>query len=205
MRTVDPEKHRQRRRQIIEAATTLFATKGLAKTTTAEICRAAGMSSGNLFHYFPSKQAIFYAMFELDREEWDAALKAALADPDPWAALMRVVDRIAAEAAHPLMPGLIVEVLAQAHRDPELARLVAESDRRLFEGIAALVERMRDEGLADPGLAPEEAARWVVIITDGFHTRGYAEPDRDRAAEVAVAKELIARILRYTGPQTPEG
>ncbi|WP_198679321.1 TetR/AcrR family transcriptional regulator [Thermomonospora amylolytica] len=204
MRTVDPERHRQRRRQIIEAAVALFATKGLAKTTTAEICRAAGMSSGNLFHYFPSKQAIFYGMFELDRDEWDAALESALADPDPWAALMRVVDRIAAEAAHPLMPGLIVEILAQAHRDPELARLVAEADQRLFRGIAAIIERMRDQGLADPGLPPDVAARWVVVITDGFHTRGYAEPDRDRAAEVAVAKELIARTLRYTGPRTED-
>jgi AcrR family transcriptional regulator len=200
MRTVDPEKHRQRRQQIIEAAAGLFATKGLAKTTTAEICRAAGMSSGNLFHYFPSKQAIFYGMFELDRDGWDAEFAAAGTDPDPWAALMRVVDRLAAEAAHPLMAGLLVEILAQAHRDPQVAALVAETDRRLFRGVAALVERLQKEGLADPGLPPETAARWVVVITEGFHTRGYAEPDRDRAAEVAVAKELIARALRYTGP-----
>jgi hypothetical protein len=33
--------------------------------------------------------------------------------------------------------------------------------------------------------------------TDGFHGRGYPEPDRDRAAEIATAKHLIARILRY--------
>ncbi|WP_170177618.1 TetR/AcrR family transcriptional regulator [Thermomonospora umbrina] len=199
MRTVDPEKHRRRREQILGAAVGLFATKGLAKTTTAEICRAAGVSSGNLFHYFPSKQEIFYGIFELEQDEWDALLASAAVDPDPWAGLMRVVDRIAAEAFDPMMPGLIVEVLAQAHRDPRVADLVAESDRRLFRGVAALVERLQKEGSADPGLPVETAARWVVIITDGFHTRGYAEPDRDRDAEVAVAKEIIARTLRHTG------
>jgi hypothetical protein len=56
MRTVDPEKHQQRRLSIIGAAVDLFATKGFAATTTAEICRAAGISSGNLFHYFPSSR-----------------------------------------------------------------------------------------------------------------------------------------------------
>ncbi|HEX2314490.1 MAG TPA: TetR/AcrR family transcriptional regulator [Thermomonospora sp.] len=201
MRTVDPEKHRQRREQILGAAVGLFATKGLARTTTAEICRAAGVSSGNLFHYFASKQEIFYGIFELEQDQWEALFASAAADPDPWAGLMRVVDHLAAEAAHPIMPGLIVEVLAQAHRDPRVADLVAESDQRLFQGIAAIVERLRKEGLADPRLPVETAARWVAVITDGFHTRGYAEPDRDRAAEVAEAREMIARILRYTGPR----
>jgi hypothetical protein len=44
------------------------------------------------------------------------------------------------------------------------------------------------------------AARWVLTLTDGFHTRGYPEPDRDRAAELATARLLIARVLRCTGP-----
>lgn len=88
MRTVDPEKHRQRRLEIIGAAVELFATKGLARTTTAEIGRAAGTSTGNLFHHFPSKQAIFYGMFEVNRSDWNASFEAAAADPDPWAALL---------------------------------------------------------------------------------------------------------------------
>lgn len=204
MRTVDPEKHRQRRLEIIEAAVELFATKGLARTTTAEICRAAGTSTGNLFHYFPSKQAIFYGMFELDREDWDAVFEAASTDPDPWAALMGVVDRLAKEAAHPVMAGLLVEVIAQAHRDPECAALVAEGDRRMMRGVADLVERLREAELAEPELPPETAARWVLTLIDGFHGRGYPEPDLDRVAEVATAKQLIARILRYTGPDAPQ-
>lgn len=200
MRTVDPDKHRQRRREIIGVAIELFATKGLARTTTAEICRAAGVSTGNLFHYFPSKQAIFYGMFEVDRTDWDAALETAAADPDPWAALMGVVDRLAAEAAHPVMAGLLVEIIAQAHRDPQCAALLAEGDRRMMRGVADLVERLRESGLAEPGLPPETAARWVLIIVDGFYGRGYPEPDRDRGAEVATAKHLIARVLRYNSP-----
>jgi AcrR family transcriptional regulator len=196
VRTVDPERHRLRRAEIAGAALELFATKGVAGTTTADICRAAGISTGNLFHYFPSKQAVFHGIFEVDHGDWDAAFAAARAEPDPWAALVGVVDRLAAEAAHPLMAGLLVEVIAQAHRDPECAALVAEGDRRMIHGIAELIERLRSAERADPGLPAEVAARWVLTVTDGFLGRGYPEPDRDRDADVATAKEVIARVLR---------
>jgi AcrR family transcriptional regulator len=201
MRTLDPERHRERRMAIVGAALELFAGRGLDRTTTAEIARAAGISSGALFHYFPSKRAVFLALFEADRDEWDGAFAAARADPDPWAALMGVVDRMAAEAGHPLMAGLVVEVLAQAHRDPEVAELVAQGDRRMLHGVAAIVDRLRETGAADPGVPSGTAARWVLTVTDGFHTRGYPEPDRDRSAEVAAARVLIARALRCTGPE----
>ena len=197
MRTVDPEKHQARRTHIIGSAVVLFANKGFAETTTADICQAAGISTGSLFHYFPSKQAVFYGIWELDRTEWDEVFAAAEADPDPWAALMAIVDKLAADAAEPIMAGLLVEVIAQAHRDPEFAAGLAENDRRQISDIARLIRRLREAGLADPGLPDKEAARWVLTMTDSFLGRGYPEPDRDIDAAVATAKEMIARVLRH--------
>jgi AcrR family transcriptional regulator len=196
MRTVDPEKHRARRTHIIESAVVLFARKGFAETTTADICQAAGISTGSLFHYFPSKQAVFYGIWELDRTEWDEVMAAADADPDPWAALMAIVDKLAADAAEPIMAGLLVEVIAQAHRDPGFAAGLAENDRRQISGVARLIRRLREAGLADPGLPDEEAARWVLTLTDSFLGRGYPEPECDIDAAVATAREMIARVLR---------
>jgi AcrR family transcriptional regulator len=196
MRTVDPEKYRARKTHIIESALVLFASKGFAETTTSDICRAAGISTGSLFHYFPSKQAVFYGIWELDRTEWDEVF-AAQADADPWAALMTIVDKLAADATEPIMGGLLVEVIAQAHRDPEFAAGLAENDRRQIGDLAHIIRRLREAGLADPGLPDEEAARWVLTLTDSFLGRGYPEPDRDVAAAVTTAKEMIARVLRY--------
>ena len=196
MRTVDPEKHQARRTHIIGSAMILFASKGFADTTTADICKAAGISTGSLFHYFPSKQAVFYGIWELDRTEWDEVFTAAEADPDPWAALMAIVDKLAADAAEPIMAGLLVEVIAQAHRDPEFAAGLAENDRRQIGDVGRLIRRLREAGLADPGLPDDESARWVLTVTDSFLGRGYPEPDRDMAAAVDAAKEMIARVLR---------
>jgi len=84
--------------------------------------------------------------------EWDDVFATARTEEDPWAALMGVVERLAARAAHPVLAGLLVEVLAQAHRDPEVADLVAEGDRRMVRGIADLLDRLCADGLAAPGM-----------------------------------------------------
>src|SRR5882757_478357 len=109
MRTVDPQRHRQRRAQIINAAVELFSANGFDRTTTAQVCARAGMSPGNVFHYFPNKRAIFVGIFEFDREEWDDAFAAARAIGDPWQALMSLVDKISDDASNPLVSGLMVE------------------------------------------------------------------------------------------------
>jgi AcrR family transcriptional regulator len=46
------------RRRILEAAQRLFAENGYGPTTTRDIARAAGIASGTLFNYFPTKEAI---------------------------------------------------------------------------------------------------------------------------------------------------
>ena len=67
MRTVDPTKHEARRWHILDAAAERFAIKGFQNTHSADICAAAYMTSGNLLHYFASKQVIFTAIFAHDR------------------------------------------------------------------------------------------------------------------------------------------
>jgi hypothetical protein len=143
---------------------------------------------------------VLYAIFELDRDQWDAAFEEAAADPDPWHALSVVVDRMAEETDHPVVAGLLVEVLAQSHRDPACAALVAEGDRRMLRGVGELVERLSRAGRADPRLPPQEAARWVLTLMESFYGRGYPEPDRDRDADLATVKALIGRILQLRGP-----
>jgi AcrR family transcriptional regulator len=46
------------RERILEAATSLFASEGWHSTTTRRIALAAGIATGTLFNYFPTKEAI---------------------------------------------------------------------------------------------------------------------------------------------------
>jgi AcrR family transcriptional regulator len=52
----------QRREQLIEVATKLFARKGYEATTTAAIAEAAGVTEPILYRHFKSKQELFIAI-----------------------------------------------------------------------------------------------------------------------------------------------
>ncbi len=57
-RTAEPEVTQDRRLRIVEVAAEFFAQTSIGTTTVREIGEAAGILSGSLYHYFPSKDAI---------------------------------------------------------------------------------------------------------------------------------------------------
>ena len=59
----------ERRRQLLERATTLFAQHGYDELSMARIAREAGISKALLYHYFPSKRDLFEAALAQGAEE----------------------------------------------------------------------------------------------------------------------------------------
>ncbi|MFI5585081.1 TetR/AcrR family transcriptional regulator [Amycolatopsis sp. NPDC051758] len=196
MRTVDPAKHAAKRGAIVDAAAGCFAEKGFERTTTADICRAAGISSGSLFHYFPNKRAVFTAIFTDDARETGERLAAAAEADDPWRALLDVVAELAGQVAHPAVVRLVLEAAAQAARDDEFAALIQRNDGALRDGLAVLVERAAGAGLIDPGVPPRAAAGWLVGLIDAMISRASLDPDLDLPAEQAILRTILVRFLR---------
>lgn len=64
----------ERREQILSAALKAFATKGFAATKISDIVARAGMSHGLVYHYFKSKEEIFYALLKTAMEESSRSL-----------------------------------------------------------------------------------------------------------------------------------
>ncbi len=58
------EKSERSRRQVLEAALELFAHQGYRATTVREIAEAGGVSTGNVYHHFPDKEAIFNTLLD---------------------------------------------------------------------------------------------------------------------------------------------
>jgi|AGTN01.2.fsa_nt_gi Transcriptional regulator len=54
----------ERREQILSAALKAFASRGFAATKISDIVARAGMSHGLVYHYFKSKEEIFYALLK---------------------------------------------------------------------------------------------------------------------------------------------
>lgn len=59
--------HDQMRKEILDGCFNLFSQKGYDKVTIREIARSLKMSPGMLYHYFPTKQAIFESLFAYKR------------------------------------------------------------------------------------------------------------------------------------------
>jgi len=58
------EKSERSRRQVLDAALRLFSTRGYRATSVRDIAEAAGVSTGNLYHHFPDKEAIFRTLLD---------------------------------------------------------------------------------------------------------------------------------------------
>ena len=64
------EKSERSRRQVLDAALQLFSHQGYRATSVREIADKANVSTGNLYHHFPDKEAIFNTLLD---ELWSVA------------------------------------------------------------------------------------------------------------------------------------
>ncbi|MFW6371257.1 MAG: TetR/AcrR family transcriptional regulator [Bacteroidota bacterium] len=62
--------------KILSAALELFVENGFHNTSTASICKKAGLSTGILFHYFETKEKLIFELFlKLKAEFYETALE----------------------------------------------------------------------------------------------------------------------------------
>ena len=106
-RTVDPQRHEQRRLQIIDAALTCFAARGYDGTSTAALCREAGIGSGTFFHYFPTKRSLLLAILDLGAADTRAWFAGRPAGEDPLGTVRAYLVHATDEFADPRTVGLV--------------------------------------------------------------------------------------------------
>lgn len=184
-RRVDPERTAARRAEITAAAAELFARRGFERTTAADIARAAGISSGSVFYYFPDKQAIFRAIFEADLPSAHEQVQRHADDPSALAGILATVDELAAEARWPGAPGLMVELLRVIGRDEQLQEIIGGVAAVRGAGLEALVRRAAADGEIATDLAGDragETAAWIQAVVDAAFLN--AEPGRDPVPHV---------------------
>lgn len=172
-RTVDPIKHAENRRQIMDAAALLFAEHGFERTTTVMICDAVGMSPGRLYHYFAGKKPLFIAVLTADRGETGEVLDELRRRESPLEALLAFVEHLAAPATeHPLVSQLVLEAMMQAQRDEGVRAILEEVDDEEQAGVEDLLTRAIDAGEVDAGLDPHAGAQWLMMLIGAMFLGG---------------------------------
>ncbi|MCD9143868.1 TetR/AcrR family transcriptional regulator [Streptomyces albireticuli] len=193
MRTVDPEQHARKRALILQAAAREFAVHGVDGTSTASVCRRAGIGSGTLFHYFPTKRALFHALFSDDLPRNAAARERALAAARPGDGLDLLVDHLLTDLADPLVPGLLAAALFQANRDEEFAVMVATDEALTRDALTTLLERAAADGCR-PAFPPERLAGWILRLSDACYLAA-GEEGFDPVAQTAELRRIVAGLV----------
>ncbi|GLY49681.1 TetR/AcrR family transcriptional regulator [Lentzea sp. NBRC 102530] len=198
MRTVDPVKHAEKKRHITDTAAGLFAQKGFERTTVADICKAAEISTGSLFHYFPTKRAIFREIFVQDAGD-NASMLAKARALDPWDGVLLMVDHLCAPALDRAVAGLVLEVVAQASRDAELWELVGRNEQVVRDELAVLFQQAHDAGRIALPVSALDAASWTQGLVDALFGR-LIDPDFDAAAQVSTLRLILSRFVGAEAP-----
>lgn len=74
--------HDQYRKELLTKCFDLFANKGYAAVTMRQIAQEIGVSTGTLYHYFPSKQTLFWQLYDEFNERDTASMNAVLNHTD---------------------------------------------------------------------------------------------------------------------------
>lgn len=178
---------------LLDATERVVSKKGFHAATTNHIARAAGVSIGTLYHYFPTKEALVTAVVQ---RMWQTELEAVMRHASDF------VDKPLAEAIRLAIGALVAEVrrkidlyrhwYTEASHLGDLATGLAMSDQAVGF-VRSVLESKRDEVRPrDLGFAAD-----LVVKTALAMARTGA---RDYAAQVEsgeLAEELSDMLIRY--------
>ncbi|UCF98086.1 MAG: TetR/AcrR family transcriptional regulator [Spirochaetaceae bacterium] len=175
------------RNRILKAAEECFARYGYDSTGVAEICKAAAISKGALYHHFPSKQAIFVEMFENWMNGFAGQMErirdSAASVPDALLKMVRMTGLIFQKAAGQLP--LFIEFLTKASREPETWKATIAPYKFFRDFFSGLIRRGIEEGTIRK-VDPELTARIIVSFGAGLVMQGVFDPEGGHWVQVGV-------------------
>lgn len=186
-----------RQELVLDAAGRAIAELGLTHVRVADVAERAGMTTGHVTYYYPSKNDLLLQAIRRSEAAHTAQVGVELAAiDDPWQRLERLLRLSAAEAVGD--PGWVLwlHVWSTAADDPEVARVHDQLDAAWRSILLDVVEHGCRRGVfvaADPAAVTEQ----LSALLDGLSiqlTLGSPgmTPDRLRQLALATARALLA-------------
>ncbi|GAA3220066.1 hypothetical protein GCM10020216_030740 [Nonomuraea helvata] len=159
-----------RRQHVLAAARRCFLDNGFHATSMQDILREAQMSPGNLYRYFPGKDAIVLAIVEATLAEVTAAFEQTLLDKPPplleaLTEILRAIERLDDDEG---TPRLAIQIWGESLRNPAMAALFADAIAPVRHWFTQLVEAHQDRGLTSGQVPPEYLANVLLGTIHGF-------------------------------------
>lgn len=198
------ERARATRLRIAKAAYALFCARGYAGTTMAEIADAAGVAVQTVYFAFHTKSELLRSAYELavlgeddplppEHQAWWGQMSAA---PDVVGALRHVAGGVGAILIR--VAPLDTVVRASSGSDPDIARVLAASERLRVDGYRRMLDVLSRKSALRDGLTPERATHLLLLYlgTDVYRVLvndfGWTHAEWIEWAVVTVAEQVFA-------------
>ncbi len=166
-----------------------------------DVAREAGMSPGNLYRYFESKDAIVAGLARADQTRIAEDFAAAASDPDflpAFAALGRkyLIDEPRETAV------MALEIWAESTRNGVIAEVLHGIVEEVGKGMETVLEAARGRGSIPVEFDIDRAVRFLLAVSDGMMKRRALAPNFDGERELETMLAVIGALLKGGVPLT---
>jgi TetR/AcrR family transcriptional repressor of uid operon len=184
-----------RRSQILEAALVCFAKRGFHQTSMHDISGEAGISVGLIYRYFENKEAVISAMADRHKTEISEMLERARQAPSLLESLEILFTAHCCEDAPQVVSAFVVDLYAEASRNPHVADLVRDVLETAMNGVRDLIARAPEAQNAAHGLTPNELAELIFAVARGMLMLDVLRPHEMTPAERRTRQLEVTRRL----------
>src|SRR5437588_7057328 len=190
-----PDSTLDRREQIMRAAMVCFAKHGFHQTSMHDISGEAGISVGLIYRYFENKDAVISAMADRHKKEIHEVLERAQQAATLLESLEILFTAHCCEDAPQLVSAFVVDLYAEASRNPRVADLVRDVLQTAMDGVTELIARAPETQNATHGLTPSELAELIFAVARGMLMFDVLRPQQMTAAERRERQLEVTRRL----------
>ncbi|MDA8232852.1 MAG: TetR/AcrR family transcriptional regulator [Magnetospirillum sp.] len=191
-----PGRSEQRRQQVLDAAAACFQRAGFRGASMADISEGAGMSTGHIYHYFKSKEAIVEAIVERDQKRGLDIIEELKNTDDVLAAMIDKAGQAVDNVTRANDPALTLEIFAEAARNPVVGEIVKDCAGKIGRNLQEALEIGQKQGTLLAEADPEALSVLLHALFSGLTVRAALEPDFDREPVLRVLRLLFERFLR---------
>jgi AcrR family transcriptional regulator len=183
------------KRSLVQAAMALWRANGYARTTVADICRAAGVSKALFYFYFPRKEDV---LFEVGVVSTDAAHNMAtemMAKPYEVPTVINAVLTSLENTMRSNPPELIIEAILEGYRQALAGHDHLERTSVIF---AKVLERAQRDGKLPAHLDVRHVANVAQSLVSEGARHWAAGAYGDRSFAEVVGRDIAALVAGYS-------
>src|SRR6476620_11425148 len=157
-----------RRCQILDAALVCFAKRGFHQTSMHDISAEAGISVGLIYRYFENKEAVISAMADRHKKEIVDLIDRAQQAPTLLESLEIIFTANCCENSPKVVSAFVVDLYAEASRNPQIANLVRDVLHTAMGGVTELIANAPETLRAVHNLTPKELSELIFAVARGM-------------------------------------